>query len=210
MNSLDIESRNAEIAEAITQYEDHVKRDHDNMIILHEQNALMAHLVWEQQIHICDLNERYLQMVEEKKRLTERDDISIQNDIAEIMKNLEKSLKQRQEEVSKILSPIDFEKIKSTMSKLKSALTSINMLNTQLVKKNSSLTLQLAMVTEEIREQITQAKRSYSSVVAYQRTDPHCLVPERETRFVFQGRFLTIQSLQSYKGVTIFLLLTTS
>ena len=133
MNSLDIESQNAEIAEAITQYEDHVKRDHDNMIMLREQNALMARLVWEQQIHICDLNERYLQMVEENKRLTERDDMSIQNDIfdiAEIMKNLEKSLKQRQDEVSKIFTPIDFQQIKSTMTKLKSALISINMQNT--------------------------------------------------------------------------------
>ena len=189
MNSLDIESQNAEIAEAITQYEDHVKRDHDNMIMLREQNALMARLVWEQQIHICDLNERYLQMVEENKRLTERDDMSIQNDIfdiAEIMKNLEKSLKQRQEEVSKIFTPIDFQQIKSTMTKLKSALISINMQNTQLVKKNNSLTLQLSMVTEEMRKQITQAIQSHSSIVTNQRTDPHCLVPERETRFVFQ------------------------
>ncbi len=85
MNNLDIiESQNAEIAEAIAQYEDHVKRDHDNIITLREQNALMARLVWEQQIHICDLNERSLQMVEEKKRLTERDDMSIQNDIFDI------------------------------------------------------------------------------------------------------------------------------
>ncbi len=107
-------------------------------------------------------------MVEEKKRLTERDDMSIQNDvfdIAEIMKNLEKSLKQRQEEVSKIFTPIDFVKIKSNMTKLKSALTSINMQNTQLVKKNNSLTLQLSMVTEEMRKQITQAIQSHSSIV---------------------------------------------
>jgi hypothetical protein len=65
------------------------------MIMLPEQNALMARLVWEQQIHICDLNERYLQMVEEKKRLTERDDISIQNDIFDIAdcRDYEKSRK---------------------------------------------------------------------------------------------------------------------
>jgi hypothetical protein len=69
---------------------------------------------------------------------------------------------------------------------LKSALTSINMQNTQLVKKNNSLTLQLSMVTEEMRKQITQAIQSHSSIVTNQRTDPHCLVPERETRFVFQ------------------------
>ncbi len=42
MNSLDIEYQNTEIPEAITQYEDHVTRDHDNMIMLREQNALMA------------------------------------------------------------------------------------------------------------------------------------------------------------------------
>jgi hypothetical protein len=72
------------------------------------------------------------------------------------------------------------------MTKLKSALTSINMQNTQLVKKNNSLTLQLSMVTEEMRKQITQAIQSHSSIATNQRTDPHCLVPERETRFVFQ------------------------
>ena len=81
---------------------------------------------------------------------------------------------------------LDFQQIKSTMTKLKSALTSINMQNTQLVKKNNSLTLQLSMVTEEMRKQITQAIQSHSSIVTNQRTDPHCLVPERETRFVFQ------------------------
>ncbi len=72
------------------------------------------------------------------------------------------------------------------MTKLKAALTSINMLNTQSVRKNNSLTLQLSMVTADIREQITQAIRSHSSIVTNQRTDPHCLIPERETRFVFR------------------------
>ncbi len=51
------------------------------------------------------------------------------------------------------------------MTKLKSASTSINMQNTQLVKKNNSLTLQLSMVTEEMRKQITQAIQSHSSIV---------------------------------------------
>jgi hypothetical protein len=37
------------------------------------------------------------------------------------------------------------------------------------------------MVTEEMRKQITQAIQSQSSIVTNQRTDPHCLVPERET-----------------------------
>ncbi len=118
-----------------------------------------------------------------------KDDMLIENDImdiAETMKNLEKSLKKRQEEVSKTFTPINVQQIKSTMTKLKAALTSINLQNTQLVKRNNFLTLQLSMWTENIREQITQIMRSHSSIVANQRTDPNCLVSERETWFVFQ------------------------
>jgi hypothetical protein len=43
---VDIEIHNAEIAEAIAQYECHVRRDHDSMIMLQEQNAILARLVW--------------------------------------------------------------------------------------------------------------------------------------------------------------------
>jgi hypothetical protein len=97
--------------------------------MLREQNALMARLVHEQQLHICDLNERYLQMVESEKQRTTDDDMSIQNDIFDIggiMERLENSLKKRQGEVSKTFTPIDFHQIKSTITKLKSALTSIS------------------------------------------------------------------------------------
>ncbi len=189
MDSLDIESKNSEIAEAISQYECHIKREHDSMIMLRGLNALMARLVHEQQLHICDLNESYLQMVESEKQRTTDDDMSIQNDIfdiGDIMTRLEKSLEKRQEEVSKTFTPIEILQIESTITKLKAALTSINVQNTQLVKRNNFLTLQLSIVTADIREQITQAIRSHSSIVTNQRTDPHCLIPERETRFVFR------------------------
>ena len=73
------------------------------------------------------------------------------------------------------------------MTKLKSALTSINVLNTQLVKKrNNSLTLQLSMVPANIREQITQAILSHSPIATNQREHPHCLVSDRETKYVFR------------------------
>jgi hypothetical protein len=157
--------------------------------MLREQNAIMARIVHEQQLHICDLNERYFQKVERERLRTTEDDITIQNDIfdvSNIMKRIEKSLKKRQEEVSKTFTPINFLQIKSTMTKLKAALTSINVLNTQFVKRNNSLTLQLSMVPASIREQITQAILSHSSIVTNQREDPHCLVPDRETKYVFR------------------------
>jgi hypothetical protein len=155
MNELDIESMNAEINEAISQYEDHVKRDNNSIIMLREQNAIMARIVYEQQIHICDLNERYLQKLQDEKQHEGEDNMPIQNeifDIGTIMARLEMALKKRQEDVSKIFTPIDFHQIRSTMTKLKAALTSINVLNTQFVKRNNSLTLQLSMVPANIRE----------------------------------------------------------
>ncbi len=57
MREADIQGRKDDIAEGITQYEDHIKRVHANMQLLREQITLMAHLNWEQQVHICDLNE---------------------------------------------------------------------------------------------------------------------------------------------------------
>jgi hypothetical protein len=111
MNDLDIESKNVEIDEAISQYEGHVKRDNDSIIMLREQNAIMARIVHEQQIHICDLNERYLLKLEGEKEREGEDHMSMQNDIFDlgtIMARLETSLKKRQEKVSKIFTPINF------------------------------------------------------------------------------------------------------
>jgi hypothetical protein len=139
--------------------------------------------------------------------------MSIQNeifDIGTIMARLEVSLKKWQEDVSKIFTPIDFQQIRSTMAKLKAALTSINVLNTQFVKRHNYLTLQLSMVPANIREQITQAILSHSPYVVTQREHPHCLVSDRETKYVSVDRSLTIQWLKSYKEATISLPFNTS
>jgi hypothetical protein len=42
------------------------------------------------------------------------------------------------------------------------------------------------MVPANVREKITQAILSHSSIVTNQRTDPHCLVSDRETKYVFR------------------------
>ncbi len=78
---MDTEAHNAEIAEAIAQYENHVRRDHDSKC---EQNAILARLAWEQQIHICDLYERYLQVAEENKKLVETEDENILDDMVDM------------------------------------------------------------------------------------------------------------------------------
>jgi hypothetical protein len=64
-----INERKDEIASAIKQFEDHVKRNNSDQQLLREQTTLLASLVFEQQTHICDLNDRYLRLLEEKKQL---------------------------------------------------------------------------------------------------------------------------------------------
>ncbi len=66
-----IESRNEEIAEAMKQYEAHTWRDYDDLILLREQGSLLANLVWEQQVQICNLNDKYLRLFEERKNLAD-------------------------------------------------------------------------------------------------------------------------------------------
>jgi hypothetical protein len=118
------------------------------MQILREQCSCLAHLVWEQQMHICDLNDRSLRHIDERKRILNGNDASIHksvDDIVEVMKELQLSL-QRRQVISGILTPIDMTTIATTMSKLKSTLVEITTLNSQLVLRNSKLALELSFM----------------------------------------------------------------
>jgi hypothetical protein len=183
-SDVDIDAHNAEIAEAIARFESYVRRDYSSILLLREQNAILACLNWEQQIYICDLNERYLQLAEEKKKLKEmEDEVILDNmvDITTLITNLRKTLEKRQEDLSEISTPIDFSKISETIKKLKSALLDINVLNTSLVKKNNSLQIEFSFMPEEIRERIRGAPFQREN----QRKDPHHLIPDGN-RLVFQ------------------------
>ncbi len=112
MKDEDIEIQNKEIEEAIMQHEDHVVRDQNSMLLLREQNALVGRLAWEQQVHICELNERHLHLLEEKRQLVQMNDKHIHDSVNIItltMMQLKESLKERDSVVSKILTPINFQ-----------------------------------------------------------------------------------------------------
>jgi hypothetical protein len=72
-----IQERKDEIASANRQFEDHVERNNQDQYVLREQTTLLASLVFEQQTHICDLNDRYLRLLDEKKQLVQNDDNKI-------------------------------------------------------------------------------------------------------------------------------------
>jgi hypothetical protein len=189
MREADIQGRKDDIAEAITQYEDHIKRDHANMQLLREQITLMTHLNWEQQMHICDLNERYLRLVEERNQIAQLSDKPIYDSVDVIvntMKTLQESLNQRLEKMSNILTPVDMTKIMTSMTKLKSALSEVTIRNAQLVMRNNELIHELSFMPPAMREKIVQAKNGQSRFFSEQRTNPHYLVPEKKTEFIFE------------------------
>jgi hypothetical protein len=69
--------------------------------LLREQTTLLASLVFEQQTHICDLNDRYLRLLEEKRQLVQVDDTKIHNDvdtIVDTMKILQEALNRHSNE----------------------------------------------------------------------------------------------------------------
>ena len=189
MKESEIQIRRENIAEATTQYENHIKRDHANMQLLREQTTLMAHLNWEQQVHICDLNERYLRLVEERNQIAQLSDKPIYNSVDVIvntMKTLQESLNQRLEKMSNILTPVDMTKIMTSMTKLKSALSEVTIRNAQLVMRNNELIHELSFMPPAMREKIVQAKNGHSRFFSEQRTNPHYLVPEKKTEFIFE------------------------
>jgi macrodomain Ter protein organizer (MatP/YcbG family) len=108
MSEHDIRTRKEETAEAIDQYENHARDDHASMQLLREQCSCLAHLVWEQKMYICDLNDRDLRhIIDERKRIFNGNDASIHknvDDIVVVMKELQLSLQRRHEVISGILT----------------------------------------------------------------------------------------------------------
>jgi hypothetical protein len=65
---------------------------------------------WEQQLHICDLNDRALRHIDERKRILNGNDAPIHknvDDIVAVMKELQLTLQRRHEVITGILTPID-------------------------------------------------------------------------------------------------------
>ena len=203
-----IQERKDEIASAIKQFENHVERNNQDQYVLREQTTLLASLVFEQQTHILDLNDRYLRLLDEKKQLVQNDDKKIHTDVNTIidtMKTLQKALDQRHMAVTKILQPIDMSKIMATMTKLKLALTDISKRNAQLVMHNDQLRLELSFMPPQMWNQICAARDSKSQNYRDQRTNPQHLIPVRDTEFIFDSADPSdprISKLQRYTAVT--------
>jgi hypothetical protein len=98
---------------------------------LREQGSLLANLVWEQQKQICNLNDKYLHLLEERKNLVDVSHKPVYDSVDHIneaistlhkrMLDVQKTLDQRHETMSQLLTPVDTIKIMDTMRKIKEA-----------------------------------------------------------------------------------------
>jgi hypothetical protein len=89
--------------------------------------------------------------------------------------------------MSNILTPVDMTKIMTSMTKLKSALSEVPTRNAQLAMGNNELIHELSFMPPAMREKIVQAKKGHSRFFSEQRTNPHYLVPEKKTEFIFES-----------------------
>jgi hypothetical protein len=182
MRDPEIESRNEDIAEAMRQHEAHTWKDHDDLLMLREQGSLLANLVWEQQIQICDSNDKYLRLLEERKNLVNVSHTPVHDGVDQVneaiftlhkrMLDIQKTL-DRHDTMSQLLTPIDTVKIMDTMKKLKEALCEVTTRNAELARRNNQLTIELSFMPPMMHDMIMQAKRSHSNIYSNQRTDPH-------------------------------------
>jgi hypothetical protein len=95
MKDPEIEARSEEIADAMKHYEDHTWRDHDDFLLLREQGSLLANLVWEQQMQICNLNDKYLRLVEERKRLVDVSHKPVYDSVVDLINDTMKILQEK-------------------------------------------------------------------------------------------------------------------
>jgi hypothetical protein len=196
MKDPEIESRNEDLAEVMRQYKAHTWKDHDDVLLLREQGSLLANAVWEQQKHICDLNDKYLRLLEERKNLVDVSHTPVHASVDQIneaictlhkrMLDVQKTLDQSHDTMSQLLTPIDTVKIMDTMKKLKEALCQVTARNAELARRNNQLTIELSFMPPKMHDMIMQAKRSHPNIYPNQRTDPHYIVPERPIEFAFE------------------------
>ncbi len=118
MQSIDYKYHQERIADAIQQYRGHTERDVEDLQLLREQTALQASLIWEQQMQICKMNEAYLQLSNEKKRIVLADNRLVHEGmehISTMMSSLQESLQQRHEVLAANMDPIDSPMIAETI-----------------------------------------------------------------------------------------------
>jgi hypothetical protein len=147
-------------------------------------------------MQICNLNDKYLRLLEERKNLVDVSDKPvfdsvdlINESIATLQKRMlevQKTLNQRHDTMSQLLTPIDTVKIMDTMRKLKEALCEVTVRNAKLARRNNQLTIELSFMPAKMHDMIMQAKRSHSNIYSNQRTNPHYLVPEKPIEFAFE------------------------
>ncbi len=124
------------------------------------------------------------------------------------MLDVQKTLDQRHETMSQVLTPVDTVKIMDTMNKLKEALCELTARNADLVRRNNKLTIELSYMPPKMHDKIMQAKKSHSKIYSDQRTVPHYLVPERPTEYAFERadpndkRLSLLQRCATYYSVT--------
>ncbi len=142
------------------------------------------------------MNDKYLRLLEERKNLVDvshkpvYDSVDLINEaIATLHKRMlgvQKTLDQRHDTMSQLLTPVDTVKIMDTMKKLKHALCELTARNADLARRNNKLTIELSYMPPKMHDMIMEAKKSHSKIYSNQRTDPHYLVPERPTEFAFE------------------------
>ena len=180
MTDVDYQYHQERIADAIKQYRGHTERDLEDLQLLREQTALQASLIGEQQMQICNMNEAYLQLSDEKERVVLADNRLIHEDMENIslmMSSLQESLQQKHEVLAANMDPINSPLIAQTIRKLKTALQELHTRNAHLVMRNDELQFYLTFMPPKMGDTIDQARRERSHYYERQKIDPHYLHP---------------------------------
>jgi hypothetical protein len=165
MTDIDYRYHQDTIAEAIKQYRRHTERDIENLQLLREQTALQASLIWEQQMQICNMNEAYLQLSDEKERIILAENRLTHEGlehISEMMTSLQQSLQKRHEVLAANMDPINSPLIAETIRKLKTALQELHTHNAHLVMHKDEQQLHLSFMPPEMWDTIVKARAERS------------------------------------------------
>ena len=131
-------------------------------------------------MQICDMNEAYLELSDEKERVVLADNRLVHEGmehISTMMTELQQSLQKRHEVIAANMDRIDSPRIATTIHKLKTALQELQTRNAHLVMRNEKLNRQLSFMPPEMWDVVAEVTKEQSPRYEQQWADPHYLHP---------------------------------
>jgi hypothetical protein len=121
MTAEEVTDKNRLINEILTNFEEQLKRDYKSFERARQQNALVAKLNYEQQLHIHDLNVETFDAADQRQKLIDKTmglDVQLKvEQVKDTLKNIQEQLALQCQSLNETLHPMDRDLVMETITR---------------------------------------------------------------------------------------------